>query len=379
MFFSDIPGNAEVKARLSRTIVNQKVAHAQLFSGKTGGAGLPLALAYAALLTCEDPKEGDACGHCPACEKNKKFVHPDVQFVMPVTSTANITGDAVISVNFIKQWREFMQNSPYGDINDWVSLFGGANKAPTISRRESHEIIKNLSLKPFEAEYKVMIIWMPELMHASAANGILKILEEPAPKTVFLLVTYAQEKLLQTIQSRAQIVIIPPVKDNQLSDYLVNSLGADPDKSLQVARLADGSIGKAIRMISNIEDGNEEAFQEWMRSCFTMNFEDLIAWSDRFSAMSKLAQRNFILLGTSVLRDVLMFNGNQDLVRSSGQSLEFVRNFSKVMDLDKIERIFKEMEQSGYYLERNANAKVIFMDLSISIGKILKQKSKVEA
>lgn len=376
MQFKSIPGNAETKERLTRTIRSGKIAHAQLFSGKSGGNGLPLALAYATMLTCESPSTSDSCGSCPACLKNDSLVHPDVHYIMPLSGTADYTGDNVVSKNFLKPWRSFMKEHQYGDINDWVEYFGGGKKQPIIAKRENVEIIEALSLKPFEAERKVMIVWMPELMHSALANGILKILEEPRPNTVFLLVTYSEEKLLLTIQSRTQKVQIPPVDQQSMVTFLTSQKGLNDDVAKQVTRLSEGSPGRALELLDSIEDDNGELFQDWMRSCFTMKFEDLLSWTDRFSALPKLSQSSFMQFGTTVLRDVLLAKANEELIMADNKSLDFIKNFSKVMDQDKVERVFSEMESAAYFLERNANAKVVFMDLSITIGQILREKSK---
>src|SRR5210317_1449692 len=204
MKLSEIPGLNSIKEKLLRTIESGKVAHAQMFSGPEGSANMALALAYATLLNCTDKTNRDACGECPSCQKINKFIHPDLHFVFPVSAAKNKTGKDVISDSFIAEWRSFLAQNPYGGAMEWSQEFGGENKQLNISREESRNILKKLTLKSFEGEYKVMLIWLAEYMHPAAANALLKLLEEPPEKTVFLLVTYDSEQIIGTILSRVQ-------------------------------------------------------------------------------------------------------------------------------------------------------------------------------
>ena len=189
MRFKDIHGLAPTKAMLLSGIRNNHVAHAQLFTGRPGSPALSLALAYATYLNCENPGDEDACGQCPSCAKNQKFVHPDVHFIFPVSSTKNVAAKDASSRLFLKEWREFLLTTPYGSLQDWSTLYGGEDKQALISTKEKQTITNDLSLKAFEGKYKIMLIWLPELMHPNAANGILKVLEEPPENSVFLLVS----------------------------------------------------------------------------------------------------------------------------------------------------------------------------------------------
>ena len=229
MRFGDIYGLEEIKRGLIEAVQKGHVAHAQLFSGPTGSANLALALAFITYINCENPTE-DSCGTCASCQKNTKFIHPDVHFIFPVSSTTRITGKDVLSTNFLKEWRHFLEEDPYGDIADWSVVFGGENKQLNISKGESKSIIQKLSLKAFEGGYKTILIWLPEYMHASAANGILKVLEEPADRTLFLLVTQNHEKLLGTILSRTQKVFIRSFNPSEISAILQNQ-SVDPSQS----------------------------------------------------------------------------------------------------------------------------------------------------
>ena len=206
MRFSDIIGLEDTKQQLIAAVKSNHVAHAQLFFGSEGSANLALALAFATYINCTNQSDSDSCGTCASCTKIDKLVHPDVQFIFPVSSTKKVTGKSVVSSSYMNEWRSFILNNPYSGIEQWSASYGAENKQSNISKEESRNIIKNLSLKAFEAEYKIMLIWLPEFMHPSAANGILKILEEPPKKTIFLLVTNDYEKLLTTILSRCQFL-----------------------------------------------------------------------------------------------------------------------------------------------------------------------------
>lgn len=261
MLFKDIPGLEETKKQLIQAVKNNHIAHAQLFLCKNGGANLPLALAYTTYLNCEQPLENDSCGSCSSCSKNAKIVHPDVHFVYPVSSTKNITGKDVVSTNFLKEWRGFLLANPYGNVNQWMMAFGGENKQVNISKEESRQVIKRLSLKSFEGKYKVMIIWLPEYMNGASANAILKILEEPPERIIFLLVCNDDEQLLTTILSRTQIVKIRQFGDNEIMQLLVEQHEINETKAERLAHLADGNLNEAMTLIEGSEEDNHDLFR----------------------------------------------------------------------------------------------------------------------
>ncbi len=372
MKFSDIGGLSEVRDKLINAVKNDQVAHAQLFLGKAGNANLSMALAYTTYLNCENRQEQDSCGTCPSCTKMSKFVHPDVHFVFPVSASKTITGKDVISTNFLKEWRSFLLETPYGDMNQWAAVYGGENKQANISKEESRQIIKKLSLKAFEAKFKVMIIWLPEFMHPSAANGILKILEEPPEKTIFLLVSNDAEKLLTTILSRTQIVTIPQFSDQEVEDILVRKHGIEASRAGQLAQLADGDLNAALHYMTDVENDNHRLFADWMRDCFKRDFTALVERADGYHAMNKVAQKSLLLYGLTMLRESLLFATAPDLVRVNGAEGQFLENFSKVMTPNKIGAISEKLNEAHYHLERNASAKMMFLDLSLQISALIK-------
>jgi len=370
MLFSSIPGLQNTKERLSNSIRKHKVAHALLFSGNPGGAALPMALAYASYLICENKEQGDqACGKCSACHKMEKFVHPDVHFVFPVCGTKNFTGADVVSKNFLNQWRAFLIKNPYADLEDWVNFFGGENKQAQIYRQESREIISALSLKPFEAEFKVMIIWLPELMNVSAANSLLKILEEPSGQTVFIFVSQQEGHLLSTILSRVQIVKISSFNDEEIISQLNKEFNIDKNKGRQVAIMSDGNLNTARKLAQDHENDHHRFFSDWMRLCFKKSYSELVNWAEEFFRKSKTEQKQILRYSLMMLRESLVVeHQHEEIMRVTNNELKFVEDFGRLLKIDQITLLAEEFDKAHYHLERNANAKILFLDLSITIA-----------
>lgn len=366
MRFVDIHGLEETKKHLITSVQRNHVAHAQLFSGVEGSALLPMALAFASYLNCESPTDEDSCGECSSCSKSLKYIHPDIHFVFPVSSTEKITGKDVVSKSYLPAWRNFLVENPYGNTVDWAIAFGGENKQLNISRQESREMIDALSLKAFEGKFKVMIVWVPEKMHPAAANGILKILEEPAANTVFILASPHKEQLLKTIRSRTQLVRIPPFNNSELSHILENEYSIENKKANQLAHLADGSLRAALKIHEEADFNLHAMFIDWMRNCFAHNFVALSSDADRFAGLSKSAQKTLLLYGLEILRESLVAGqGEEKLLRMTGDEMVFVKNFSKTLSTELIDRLASQLSESHYHLERNASAKIVFMNLSI--------------
>ncbi len=356
---------------LTTAVRKNHIAHAQLFVGAEGALNLPLALAFATYLHCENKGE-DSCGICPACSKNNKFIHPDTHFVFPISNIKGDKDEERFKADILKSWRSFLLEQPFGDLNDWTSYYGGEDKQAIISREESREIIKTLSLKPFESPHKVMIIWQPELMHPSAANGLLKILEEPAPHTFFILVTNAADKLLPTTISRTQIVSAPLLADEEIEQYLVSKAGVEAMKAARITQLSEGNLNYALKLIDTEEDDNSERFTEWMRACFKKSYFTLVSLAESYHALDKLSQKNLMHYSMNMMRETLLrVAGASDMNRTRGEELKFIQDFSKIMNVEKIERSYLLMNDASYHLERNGSAKMIFLDLSLQLSKTI--------
>jgi DNA polymerase-3 subunit delta' len=372
VLFKKIPGLSDTKKLLTEAVRQNHTAHAQLFVGAEGALNLPLALAFATYLHCENRAEQDACGVCRACSKNLKFIHPDTHFVFPLSNIKGDKDEERFKAEITKSWRSFLLDQPFGNLNDWTTSYGGEDKQALISRDESREIIKTLSLKPFESPCKVMIIWQPELMHSSAANGILKILEEPASHTYFILVTNAADSLLPTIISRTQIISVPLLDDKDIEQHLIVQ-GLPSDKARRIAQLAEGNMNHALRLSESEEDDNATRFIEWMRACFKKSYGTLVALSESYHALDKMSQKNLMVYSMNVLRETLLtLSGAGEMNRLQNEELKFVQDFSKVMSVEKIDKSFSLMSEATYHLERNGSAKMIFLDLSLKLSNIIK-------
>ena len=376
MRFKDIHGLESTKMLLRSAVKNNHVAHAQLFACNPGAPALSMALAFATFLNCENPTEQDACGECPSCSKNRKFVHPDVHFIFPVSTTKNVASKDAESRLFLKEWREFLLTTPHGNLQDWSEIYGGEGKQASISTKEKKTIVNDLSLKAFEGKFKIMIIWHPELMHKNAANGILKVLEEPPDNSLFLLVSEEPDKLLTTILSRTQRLNIPSFTDQELSEVLTSAHGIEEHRAKQLAHLADGSLRSALHLTAHVEEDNFDLFKQWMRLCHQRQMGELVDKAEVFSKLSRGGQNTFLHYGLSMLRESLVsISATQDqLFRVEGNEKSFASNFGKAISIDQFHSLSELFSEASYHIERNANAKLLFMNLSVNISKVFRSK-----
>ncbi len=376
MRFKDIHGLETTKSLLRSAVKSNHVAHAQLFAGMPGSPALSMALAYATFLNCENPTQEDACGECSSCSKNQKFVHPDVHFIFPVSGTKNVLAKDAKSQLFLKEWRSFLLTTPYGNLQDWSEIYGGEGKQALISTKEKITIINNLSLKAFEGKFKIMIIWHPELMHKNAANGILKVLEEPPDNSLFLLVSEQPDTLLTTIISRTQRLNIPSFTDQELSEVLTSAHGVASDRAKQLTHLADGSLRTALYLSAQVETDNFNFFKQWMRPCHQRKMGELVDQAEEFAKLNKTAQNTFLKYGLSILREALVsISTTQDkLFRVEGDEKTFASSFGKAISTNQFEHLSHLISDASYHIERNANSKLLFMNLSINISKVFIKK-----
>jgi DNA polymerase-3 subunit delta' len=375
MTFADIPNQAAVKSLLRQSVQRQHVAHAQLFRGQEGGAALALALAYAQYLNCEAraADADDSCGHCPACTKTAKLAHPDLNFIVPVTTTKTVAKDAVSS-KFMAEWRAFVLDNPYQGLNDWMQHIGAENKQGNISKDEAVQILKLVSLKAFEARFKIVILWLPELMHPAAANAVLKLLEEPPPATIFLLVSHAPEQLMPTIISRVQPVVVRPFSEDDITAYLRDEYQVPEAKARQVAQLANGSLGAALASRdANADHDYFEFFAKWMRLSFSQKAADILKLSEEFQKLGRENQKEMLAYSLGLVRKVLLFGIDPKFVphMANGEQ-QFVAGFAKFVTPRNADLLTKELTDAHYHIERNANAKMVFVDSSLRLGGFLK-------
>ena len=288
MNFSQIPGQKEIKAKLLRSVKEERVSHAQLFAGPEGCGSMALALAYARFISCENRTESDSCGICKSCVKYEKMIHPDLHFVFPVIKGKKVTDP--VSDNYMEEWREFVRKSPYFTINNWLDSIEVGNAQGMIFSSEAAEIIKKLSLKTFESDFKIMIIWLPEKMHQSAANKLLKMIEEPPEKTLFLLVSEEPDKVIPTILSRCQMVKIPSFKADDIEKYLITTgLVYLPEAARDISRVSNGNITRAIELCENQDSSlaNLDRFKNLMRFAWKSDINSIITWSEEIAVNRK--------------------------------------------------------------------------------------------
>lgn len=373
MFFRDIPGVEETKQSLLNAVANDHVAHAQLFVGKPGSANLAMALAFTRYLNCENRQETDGCGECPSCSKINKWAHPDITFVYPTASTPQIKES--LSVNFLELWRSFLAESPYRIVQDWAIHSGAENKQLSISVEESRNLIKNISLKAFESRYKVIIIWLPETMNPSAANSLLKVLEEPPSNTMFFLVADNTDKMLVTILSRCQAVKIRSFHDEEIVAHLNEKYQTLEDKGQEIARLAEGNLNKAIALSGSLSDKQANQFKVWMRNCWRFNALELVNQASEFQKQNKDSQKGLFQTGLSLIRETIVASaGATDISKVLPEDTDFVNNFSKTLTTAQLGKISEKLNDAFYHLERNVNPQMVYLDTSFDIYKILKLK-----
>jgi len=381
MFFSEIIGQNEVKKRLVHSVSENRVSHAQLFLGSEGSGALALAVAYTQYILCKSRREGEACGSCASCIKNNKLVHPDVHFVYPI---AIKKGSVEKSTDVVSEWREAFLANPYLNLSDWFSCMDAENKQPIIGVEESAEILRKLALTTYEGEFKVMIIWMPEKMHTSAANKLLKILEEPPDKTLFILVSENEEALLRTIYSRTQLIKVTRIGDEDIKKALMERNQFPDTDAARIAYLADGNFNAALRLTGENpeENPNLQRFREWIRMVFKADVVAIISWVEEI-ANSKVGRENqkaFLLYGINIIRECLVgMYGDKKLLRVGGEELDFVEKLSTRLNGNTCKELADEMNEAIIHIERNGSGKLIFTDLSLKCMKTVRKKEKLSA
>ncbi|MBN8822708.1 MULTISPECIES: DNA polymerase III subunit delta' [unclassified Spirosoma] len=373
MQFSEIIGQDETKQLLLRAVQTNHLAHALLFDGPEGSANLALALALAQYVNCEDRQADDSCGRCASCIKTQKLVHPDLHMVFPVANLAK----GKTSEAYLTDWRSFLLESPYRTLPNWLESVNADNKQGNISAEEARTILQKLSLKAYEGAYKIMLIWLPELMNTSSANALLKVLEEPPAQTLFLLVTNQPDKLLITILSRTQRVAIRAFTDEEVATYLRQHLNFDETTARRLAYLADGNLAEALTRskqdTASVEQHNW--FAEWMRTCYRQDLIELVKQADQFDGFSKEKQKGLLEYSIRLYRDLFLWQqGAAELLRLPDNEMAFVKNFAKILTTNHIERIVNDLNEATYHLERNARAKMIMLDMSLTFSRLIKTK-----
>lgn len=377
MKFADITGHEEIKERLIRSVKENRVSHAQLFLGAEGSGTLALAIAYAQYVNCKNKTENDSCGVCPSCIKISKLIHPDLHFVYPIAATKEHPKKP-ISKEFLKEWRSIVLENPYFNIFDWYEHIGIENKQGIINADDCNDIIKQLGLKTYESEYKIMIVWMVEKLFHSAAPKLLKILEEPPARTLFILVSENQDQILNTILSRTQLVKFKTLSDEQVKNVLLNKYNCNEKDATTIANIADGNLNQATKLIGNTlaENQSFQSFVTWMRQCYAHKIIDIVKTVNEFASYGRERQKNFLSYSLRLIRHSLMMNLQSDsLVKLNQPERDFATKFSPFIHNGNIIQINQELQEAVFHIERNVNPKLVFMDLSLKMSKLLRISS----
>ncbi len=347
MQFKDIKGQEEIKRRLVRTIDTGRVSHAQMFTGEAGSGTLSLALAYIQYLNCSDRADGDSCGVCPSCQKIAALAHPDLHFVMPVNKQGKKSGETITSDTFLPEWRKIVaETGGYFDEQMWYDTLGLDNLQGLISKKEADEVIRKLAFKSFEGGYKCVLVWLPERMNTEAANTLLKILEEPWDRTLFVLVSARPGLLPATILSRVQETVVPG---------------------------AEFEARRALHGADTDEAGEQfEAFVELMRLSYNDKHLELMKWAERVATLGRERQKRMLENFIRLTRSSLMINaGLEDIAYLWGAELDFCRKFAPFIGAHNVEKIVAEMESALGQMRQNASAAIVFTHFALAVSKLI--------
>ena len=380
MRFADITGQEDLKRHLVQSVDAGRVSHAQLFTGLAGAGALALAVAYVQYLCCHHRHDGDSCGECPDCRQIAALAHPDLHLVFPVNKQGKKSGEVMRSDEFLPLFRAvFSENGGYFSAQDWYERLDlGKTLKGMIAAREADEIIRKLSFKSFEADYKTMLIWLPEAMNEEAANKILKILEEPWEKTLFLLVSEQPDRLLPTIISRTQEVAVPRIAPDVLERVARERGIADPVKARNMARLAGGDLLELKHLVAGESDAlrkeNFDLFCGLMRLSYNDKHLELVAWAEDAAQLSREQQRAFLRDAARLLRESYMLHaGINEVCYLWGEELAFCTKFAPFIGSQNIEPLIGEIESALAQISQNGNPTIVFTHFALAVSKMIKR------
>jgi len=402
MQFQSITGQKETKEQLVQLIRHNRLSHALLFLGKEGSGALQLAMAFAQYIVCEkvngrqtksaaepslfgEPEPpatnhqlqtfNDSCGECPACKKANELIHPDIHFSYPVIPRKS--GDKPISTDYIKEWREFVKQNPYGNVYDWLQFIGAENKQGNITATECNDINRIMSLKSFESEYKILVMWLPEFL-GKEGNKLLKLIEEPPPNTLFIFVAENEAQILPTILSRTQLVKIPRLTNLEVEAALELHEGVSIDKARQVAAVSEGNFREALGMLQHAEDDWQQLLREWLNAILKTGPVAQVKWIDDAAKLGREKQKQFLKYFIHLLEQALRVRAMPSTVSHDlSTDHDFALRLNKICSIGQQEAIINELDKASYYIERNANAKMLFHALSIKLYHIISNKSVI--
>jgi DNA polymerase III subunit delta' len=368
LLFSEVIGQVRLKSQIRQLLDSGKVPHALLLTSPKGGGGLPMGLALAHALMCEAPVSDGACLRCSACIKTQKHIHPDLHFSFPTV------GSKVTSDTFLKDWRLFLSQTPYQDAFAWLQKIGAENKQGNINVDETQSITKKLSLQVLEGKYKILLLWMPEYL-GKEGNRLLKLIEEPPDKTVFILVAEQTDQILQTILSRCQLLKLGPLSVEEITDVLINKHGAPKLQAQNLAFLADGNYSEALELMETEVSTEGVAFTDWLRACWQGSPVAIMPQVETFHGLGRENQKQFLRYGLQFFRELIvaLVAGNSPLKLPADIAV-VAQKFATLVTFDKCAEICQHLTDDLYHIERNANARVLFTALSIEVHQILIKK-----
>jgi len=374
MFFKDVVGQENLKSRLIRSVKEERISHAQLFTGPEGTGKLAMAIAYAQYISCSDRSETDSCGKCPSCHKYQKLAHPDLHFVFPVFNSPKTKNP--VSDDFINDWRTRVLDNPYFNLSQWLDHIEAGNAQGLIYERESDSIYRKLNLKSFESEFKVMIIWLPEKMHLACSNKLLKLIEEPPGKTLFLLITENEEAVIATIRSRAQLVKFPFVQNESIREALMAREDAGTELVQEAVHLSGGNYIKALASLTTEE--NEayyfEKFQEMMRFAYKREVSELIEWADEMAGIGRDRQKAFFRFALRMIREYFVMNlKKSNLIFLNSDEKKWGDQFAPFINERNIVPFFNEFELGIKHISMNGNPRIIFLDTALRMVRLIKR------
>ncbi len=397
MQFADIIGQQEVKQQLAELVQHNRLSHALLFLGKEGSGSLPLALAFAQYIVCEkvngkntathaepslfgDPEpqtsnpepQTDSCGVCPACLKAQQLVHPDIHFSYPTVTKKSL--DKPKATDFINEWREFIKLSPYGNSFEWIEqIKEKENSQGKITAEECNDIIRKLSLKSFESEYKILIMWMPEML-GTEGNKLLKLIEEPPPNTLFILVTENEAQVLQTIVSRCQLIKIPALETKEIEEALINRNKTEPAIARQVASVSEGNYHEALQLVQHAEEDWQALLREWLNAILKTGPVAQTKWVEEISRLGREKQKQFLRYFNHLLEQAIHFRIRGEKLNIGDKERDFAERLNKIAGIEQQQAIIEELDRASYYIERNAHGKMLFHALTIKLYHIIQDK-----
>ena len=375
MLFRDVIGHRATKDFLLQAVRQNRLGHALLFQAPEGAGGLPMALAFAQYVVCTEKKDHDACGECGACKRAAQFIHPDIHYSYPVIPRNS--GEKPLSTDYIKEWREFISLQPYGNSFDWLQFIHAENKQGNIPASECRDILRKFNLKSYESEYKILILWYPEFL-SREGNILLKMIEEPPPKTLFIFVAENTELVLPTILSRTQLVKIKPLLAEELKDTLIKRASADERDAARIAGLAEGNYREALHLLQHDVSDFLEVLKNWLNAVILNKPVQLQSWIDDMAKTGREKQKQFLRYFMMLIEHTIRMQYlNPDQLQFPDEEQKFAKSLHKMADYFQMEQIIPELEDACYHIERNANGKILFHALSIKLQRVFTKQPAV--